>query len=454
MHQQKVVIAAVPYVNTPRPLAAPAVLKASLIRHNIDCVALDLNVDIENKIQNSSKKELFIDFFERQIAHQEVTADIALMINFCADEILSNQPTIVALSLFCYTCQGFASWLCASLRQRSSDIKIVIGGPGLQLQSGAMIFSYPDKLKRMGLIDDYITGDGEISLLEYVKGNYDYPGINSSDWKPIENLNLMPTPDYSDYKWFRYEQQSIPIIDSRGCVQSCEFCDVIAYWKKFQYLTAENIFNQMITQMKKHKFSKFDFRSSISNGNLKEFKKLLELIVRHNETNCFPSEKIIWDGSFIIRPKRNHDEEFYQLLKRSNPDRLFVGVESVVERVRIALGKDFSNEDLDHFLSMTQKYEIPVNLLCISSYPSETIEEYEMSKEWFRQHKQYANNSVLNVQMTLPDVLPGSELAKNIDIDEFNNMQSQRIKQYNELRKVIIENGFNLQQYTLLSYVK
>jgi hypothetical protein len=454
MITHKVVVAAVPYVNTGRPLAAPAVLKASLIHNNIDCVALDLNNDIENKIQNSPNKKLFVDFFDKQIIHEKITYDLALMINFCADEILLNNPTIVALSLFCYTCQIFTSWLSAALKQRSPGIKIVIGGPGIQVMSGAMIFNYPEKLKRLGLIDDYITGDGEISLVEYVKGNLEYPGINSSNWKPIENLNSMPIPDYSDYRWFRYSEQSIPIIDSRGCVQSCEFCDVIAFWKKFQYLTAESIFQQMLTQIKKYKFSRFDFRSSISNGNLKEFKKLLQLISNYNKENYFASERIMWDGSFIIRPKSQHDEEFFQLIKDSNPDRLFVGVESVVERVRIGLGKHFSNDDLDHFLSMTQKYEIPVNLLLIVAYPTETVEDYEFSKQWFREHSRYANNSVMHVQLSDPQILPGSELIKNIDTDEFNLTKFQRKAYHNELQKVIIDSGFVIQNYTLLDYVK
>lgn len=447
----KVVIAAVPYVNTPRPLAAPGVLKASLNKHGINCVALDLNVDIENKIRNLPTKSLFVDFFDHQVIHEEITQELSLMIHYCADEILNHQPTIIALSLFCYSCQHFTSWLCAAIRQKSPNVRIVIGGPGLQVMSGAMVFDYPAKLKRKGLINDYISGDGENSLIEYINENYDYPGINSPSWTPVENLNTLPIPDYSDYKWYRYDQQSIPIIDSRGCVQNCEFCDVIAYWKKFQYLTAETIFAQMITLMNTYKFNKFDFRSSVSNGNLKEFKKLIELISNFNqEPTRFPTERITWDGSFIIRSSKTHNEEFWELLKSSNPDRLFVGVESVVERVRNALGKNFTNDDLDHFLEMTQKYEIPVNLLCIAAYPGETLEEYEFSKQWFRDRKHYANNSVAGVQLTLPGILPGTQLEKSIDIEEFNKLSDQRTQQHRALSMTVMENGFNLLDYNLL----
>lgn len=447
----KVVIAAVPYVNTPRPLAAPAVLKSSLKKHGFDCVALDLNVDIENKIINHPLKFKFIEFFKYQRVHADIADDLTSMIDYCADEILKHQPTIIGISLFCTSCQNFASWLCAALRQKNTNAKIIIGGPGIQANIGAFVFDYPLKLKRLGYIDDYISGDAEISLVEYLKGNLYYPGINSQSWTPVDDLNSVPPPDYSDYQWYKYEQKSIPIIDSRGCVQSCEFCDVITHWKKFQFLTAENIFSQMLHFIQVHKFTKFDFRSSISNGNLKEFKKLITLIGNYNKRkDLFPNERITWDGSFIVRSAKSHDEEFWQLLKDSNPDRLFVGVESVVERVRIGLGKNFSNADLDYFLQMAQKYQIPVNLLCISGYPTETDEEYEFSKQWFRDHKQYANDPVCGIQLTAISILSGTELEKNTDLEKFLKIKAKIAKKHQDLENTIVESGFELLSYNLM----
>ena len=452
MQHTKVVIAAVPYVNTPRPLAAPGVLKASLTKHGIECVALDLNVDAENKISQHKHKEKFVDFFKNQIVADEIIDDISLLIEYCADEILKHQPTIIALSLFCYSCQNFTAWLCACIRQRAPKIKIVIGGPGLQLTSGAMVFSFPENLKRKKLIDDFISGDGEISLVEYINGNLDYPGINSSSWKPVEDLNALPIPDYSDYQWFKYQQQSMPIIDSRGCVQSCEFCDVIAFWKKFQYLSAETIFSQMMVLKEKHKFVKFDFRSSVSNGNLKEFKKLMQMISEYNNrSDIFPNERLTWDGSFIVRPAKSHDEEFWKLVKDSNPDRLFCGVESVVERVRIGLGKNFSNADLDHFLTMTQLYQIPVNLMCISGYPGETDEEFEQSKQWFRSRKHFIGNSVEGVQIASASVLPGTKLEARMTPEKNQQLVSQVRKKDQELRQVVFDEcGFSNLTYDLM----
>jgi radical SAM superfamily enzyme YgiQ (UPF0313 family) len=208
----------------------------------------------------------------------------------------------------------------------------------------------------------------------------------------------------------------------------------------------------MMSLKQQHKFVKFDFRSSISNGNLKEFKKLMKLLSDYNSrADIFPTERIIWDGSFIVRPARNHDENFWQQVKQSNPDRLFVGVESVVERVRVGLGKNFTNQDLDHFLQITQKYQIPVNLLCISGYPGETDEEFEQSKEWFRSHKHFIGNSVEGVQIAVAAVLPGTKLKDRITSEENQHLMLQARKKHQELRQVVFDEcGFTNLDYDLM----
>lgn len=440
----KVVVASMPFVDDDTPMAAPAVLKASLQANGITCVALDLNIEIYNKIQHNPKRNLFIDFFHRQKIHEEIADDLVIMLDFYAQEILWHAPTIIGLSLFSSQTQTFTVWLCAMLRQRAPDAKIVIGGPGLQTLENSL-FKFPDRVKKLGFIDDYITGDGETSLVEYVRGNMSYSGINSQAWQPNAEFNKLPTPDYSDYRLFRYGYPSLPIVDSRGCVQDCEFCDVIAFWKKFQYLTAENIFEQMQKYIKTYGVYRFQFASSICNGNLKEFKKLLRLISDYNDqTNA--QAQIHWVGSFIIRPATQHKEDMWKLIKKSNGF-LLTGVESIVEHVRINLGKNFTNADLRHHLEMARKHQVQMNLLMILSYPTETESDYTQIKQWFAEHKDFANSTVLKVQCTLPGILPGTKLEKTIDHDSFQQNKSARYLNAIDTVKVIQQCGFNVQTF-------
>lgn len=440
----KVVVASMPFVDENTPLAAPAVLKASLQANGISCVALDLNVEIYNKIQHLPSRHLFLDFFQSQTIHEEITDELARMFDFYATEILSHNPTIVGLSLFSAATQTFTAWLCAVLRYRAPDVKIVIGGPGLQTLENT-VFKFPDRVKQLGLIDDYITGDGEKAFVEYVRGNLTYPGINSHTWKPVENFNELPMPDFSDYRLFRYNYASLPIVDSRGCVQACEFCDVIAFWDKFQYLTAENIFDQMQQHIRRYGVYRFQFASSICNGNLKEFKKLLKLVADYNaQTNA--QAQIHWIGSFIIRSAGQHNEDMWALIKNSNGF-LLTGVESVIESVRINLGKKFTNADLEHHLTMARKYQVQMNLLMILGYPTETPDDHRAIKQWVVDHKDFANSTVVSVQCALIDILPGTQLEKTVDLDEFAQSEPYRYQHAIDTVEVMRKCGFNVITY-------
>jgi radical SAM superfamily enzyme YgiQ (UPF0313 family) len=435
----KIVIATVPFVDTETPMAAPAVLKSALQARGVDCVGLDLNIEIYNKIKHDPRRDKFLDFFYNQVIEDDIVEDLIKMLDFYSCEILAHKPEFVGLSLFCSQCQTFTAWLCAVLRQTAPDLKIVIGGPGLETLENNL-FKYPDRLKRLGLIDDYITGDAETSLAEYVLGNKTYPGINSLTWVPYENFINAPRPDFSDYRFFKYSHISLPIIDSRGCVQDCEFCDVVAFWKKFQYQSAETIFDAMQYYVENYGISRFHFASSICNGNLKEFRKLIVLIAEYND-NHTEAEHIHWMGSFIVRPKNNHPESMWELIKRSNGF-LLTGVESIVENVRINLGKKFTNEDLDHHLMMAKKYKVGTNLLLIAGYHTETVDDYEMVKQWFRDRKDYASDPIHQVQLTTVGILPGTRLEASINRTEFNQTAAQRYKQAVELNEVIKSCGF------------
>jgi len=437
--KHKVVIVTVPFVDEDSPLAAPAVLKAALQAAGINCVALDLNIEVYNKLKHHPKKNLFCNFFYQQKIHDDIVDELVSMLEFYVQEIQWHQPSIVGLSLFTSNSQTFCAWLCAMLRQKIPGCRIIIGGPGLETLENSF-FKYPDRLKHLELIDDYITGDAETSLVEYVHGNRNFPGINSTNWQANANFDQLPIPDYSDYRWFRYGNVLLPIVDSRGCVQQCEFCDVIAFWKKFQFLSAENIFRQMMLHIETYGVYRFQFSSSICNGNLREFRKLMQMLSDYNY-KAIAEEQLHWVGSFIVRPATSHPESLWELIQRSN-GYLLTGVESVTERVRIALGKKFSNEDLDYHLTMARKYQVPMNMLLIAAYYTETEEDWVNSKQWFRDRQDFANNTIMQVQMTLPTILAGTKLEATVDRDKFLANHNNRLSHARELKEVIESCGF------------
>lgn len=442
MKHYDIVVAGVPFVDTRRPLMAPASLKAVLEQNGFSSMCIDLNAEIYSKINNHPHRQKFLDFFYTQIIHDEVVEDISRMVYYCADKILSFKAPVIAISLFCYDCQVFTAWLCATIKEKNPDCKIVIGGPGIRTEI-ENVLHFADAVIKQQYVDDFIVGDGEYSLIEYLKGNKQYPGINSPFWKQNVDINQLPDPNYDDYSFFWYDEPSIPVIDSRGCVRSCEFCDVIEIWKDYQYTTADKTFEQMIRQYKKYNINHFDFRSSISNGNLREFKKLMHLMADYNKDK-FRSEQLSWEGSFIVRPSTQHNEALWEDMSKTNAT-LFLGVESIIESVRIGLGKNFTNQDLDYHLDMAKKYKVLVDLQFIAGYHSETREHYEQVHQWFRDRKRYANNPIKSVRITSLAILPYTQLGRNTDshglvITGMANWYSTKTKIGQEERQAHYEN--------------
>ena len=100
---------------------------------------------------------------------------------------------------------------------------------------------------------------------------------------------------------------------------------------------------------------------------------------------------------------------------------------------------------------MTQQYQIPVNLLCISGYPGETDEEFKQSKEWFRNHKQFIRNSIEGVQIASASVLPGTKLEHRMVSEQIQQLQLQVRKKHIELRQVVFDEcGFTNLDYDLM----
>ena len=401
-----IVIAAVPYVDTTEMLMAPGYLKAIAAQHGFDSVALDLNIEVLNLIEHNPNKDIILNFFLTQEIHNDIVDDLTSIVNYCANRIQFYKPKIIALSLLTFLGQIATRWICAKLRQICPDAKIVIGGPGIKNFAADSNYDFYNSIKQLQLVDDIIHGDGELSFPEYLKGNRDYPGINNLSWNRVD-LSQIPIPDYSDYDFSLYKNPDIPIIDSKGCVKNCEFCDIIEFWDKYQYRTADSIFSEMLYQIEKYKIYNFQFRSSLVNGNMKEFKKLIALISEYNDKNDIP---ITWGGYFIIRSMNNHNLEFMELLGKSKGC-IWVGIESVIAEVRKNMGKPYSNNDLDYHLECSQKYGYTIALLLIVAYPHETLEDYEYTKQWFRDRTKFIKN-IKYVNLSIASILPGTELAR------------------------------------------
>ncbi len=460
----KLLITSVPWTDTESPLMAPALLKTMCVSKGVPTTAIDLNQVVIRYIQGKYPEAIcqnIQQFFYtgHKTFDQHAVVDT---INFIVSQILLRKPTHVALSLLTYTSQVACEWICFRLRLLDPQLKIIIGGAGVfnTLESKT---NFGEKLLQQGQIDYYIKGDGDLSLPDLVlKDSKEVNGVNQTTWTQVPDLNNQPFPDYADYDWDLYVNQSIGVVGSRGCVRKCTFCDIHEHWKKFQWRTGEDIFKELIWHNKKTGVKNFKFQDSLINGNQIEFRKLMKLLAKHNDEN--PDNKIMWSSFFIFRPERQMNEHDWIDISKS-AEFLIVGIESLNQDVRFHMGKKFTNKDMHYCFDMCMKYKIKVHMLLIVGYVLDTEDTNIETIEWFSTYEHYVNNPIVSVSLggTL-GILPGTELYRkqkelkivlkneafdhNWTVEETNNTPQVRLRWYKEQTDACANAGFNVTSMT------
>lgn len=389
-----VVILTAPWTDSSIPLMAPAVLKPIVEKAGKSCLAIDLNVEVYNQLNHYVKEEKqdinsYIEFFfNEQCNNQGVQEYAHELLLSVASSIVQWNPEYLGISVFSYANRAFTKWLCYFVKKINPNIKIILGGAGcLEQFTGPAIFA--DELLSASLADYHVRGDGEHALYELLIGNDTYAGINGNSWTQLNNEDLkkLPMPDYSDYNFDEYEKKALCLQGSRGCVRACKFCDYIENWTKFQWRTADDIFDEILTQNKKYQLRTFKFQDTLTNGNVKEFNRLIEMLATYNKNN--PENSFNWGGYYIFREKSDSDDHMWKTLKDSGASILTVGIESLDEKIRYAIGKKFSNASIDYHLEKALEHNVGLQLLFITGYVDETYDHIIFRKKWLDSHVKY-----------------------------------------------------------------
>lgn len=389
-----VIIMTAPLTDSHLPMMAPAVLKPIVEKAGLTCLAVDFNVEVYNdllqhtSVTGQDLNDYMRFFFDDHVPTIAAQSYLWRLLEETSQSIISWRPKYLGISVFSYANRAFTKWLCYVIKKMDPGIKIILGGAGcLEQFTGPALFA--DELIQTSLADYHVRGDGEQALYELLTGNDRYQGINDTNWNQLSNEDLtkLPIPDYGDYFFGAYRKKSLCIQGSRGCVRACKFCDYIANWTKFTWRTADDIFAEMQTQYAKHQIRSFKFQDTLTNGNVKEFNRLIEMLAEYNKNN--PDHAFTWGGYYIFREKTNADDHLWKKLWESGASILIVGIESLDQDIRYDIGKKFSNQSIDHHLEYALKYDIGLQLLFITGYVTETDQHIQDRKKWLDTHTKY-----------------------------------------------------------------
>lgn len=426
-----ILLANVPRISLVYPPAGTSLLKGMLQNAGFSAIVKDYNIEFFNglNINDHDFDEISNYFTVKGNVSNKNLEIINQWYQTTIEDILKINPKFVGISVFTFECQRATEELCVRLRKVYNG-KIIIGGAGLSTTGiASQSNDFGNKLKQLGLVDHYIRGEGEFALVELLKNNLNYNGLDNDNYKQIENLDDIPFPDYDDVIKNNYhypiKRTQLPVTTSRGCVRQCTFCDIHAFWKKYTFRSGENVAQEMISHYNKYGVKDFFFTDSLINGSLKSFRNLYETLNDYYKNNNLPDKFFSWGGQFIVRNKKQLSPEDYVLAAKSGMNGLAMGIESLSERVRDDMKKGFTNNDLDFTLEQFRKNNINCYFLMIVGYPTETEEDFQESLEMFTKYQGYAiDGTIFGVNLggtlSIDEGSPLHQNANELDLHSFS----------------------------------
>ena len=401
------------FVNIPsqeleRPPAAAAALSACIREVGWDCKVFDFNLFLHKNVSTQIWTELESYWRCKSLELEpNVRQDLERVITLFINSINEYQPTMLGMSVFTRM-SVIPAWELLQHIRPNIDCKIVIGGNGAYAWPGGLPVlenvdkkssSFSEFAKAHNLIDYYVHGDGEVAIMELLKENFNYPGINGNPPVQIKDLVSLPYPDYQGIEPKNYlytYEPGIYITASRGCVRNCTFCNVPQIWPKFQARTADDVVKEIIRGKQDFGTNIFHFTDSLLNGNMKTWRDINRKLIAVKQADP-ELEPIRYLGQFICRTRLDQTERDWELMAQAGADLLVTGFESFSPSVRKHMGKHYSNADIDFHFAQSAKHGIKNVCLMFVGYPTETQQDHEYNLEFLHRYQRYAKAGVIHM---------------------------------------------------------
>jgi len=367
-------------------------LLSGILKHNnYESKVFDLNIECFNYLLNEKENYWKGNNYFYWIAanfEKEILPKIETVINETVQTILNYKPDVVGFSVY-ETNVECVKYVINKIKSINESIQIMIGGPHCFEMRSNMLN-----------VDFLFNGESETAILDALNSE------TSSTVKFFKNkesikLDELPFANYDDYDLSKYnDPYSIAMEASRGCVAKCSFCLETHFWL-YRSKTAKTLINEVKYYKEKYNVKHIRFNDSLVNGNLKEFKKFIELLSQEKLG-------IRWEG--YARINKNMDLDFMKTLKKSGNNYLSFGVESGSQKVLDDMNKGIKLYEIEQNLEDAKNAKIKSQLNWIIGFPTETTIDYSYSLA-------FVFNNRENIWQLCPGMTCGigssSDLGKN-----------------------------------------
>ena len=306
------------------------------------------------------------------------------------EKLETNKILTVVVPTTIYTFDLPILEIVSFVRSCSDTVKIIVGGPYIAKRVQRMdeksllsLFKYIDA-------DFYVCSrEGEQALVNIIKtlktnGNFDH--INNIAYRKDNGFIITPSPpeinsleeNLIDYSLFPREDvgATVNVRVSKGCPFSCAFCGFpLLRTEKYKYLSTENIKKVLDDIRDIGTVENLFFIDGTLNVPKEKFKDMLRMMVKEKypfRWNCFYRCDI-------------YDEELVELLKASNCEGVFLGLESANDTILKNMNKTARKKDYLEAIPLFKKAGITVFVSLIVGFPGETYETYQETVDFLKE---------------------------------------------------------------------
>ena len=374
------------------------------------------------------------------------------------------KPDVIGVTAFSY-CYKYIFELVKSIKQATS-IPLILGGPHVSAVKSLVL--------QQTEADFAMQGESETSfikfLIEIKKKKPNFSKVPNLLWRDkrgkiienrierlIEDLDSLPFPDYSEFKFEKYSYYStktIPLITSRGCPYNCNYCSVrLSMGRGFRARSPENVVSE-IEYWYNWGFTNFEINDDCFSLDIERAEKICELILDKKLKIRYQ----LYNGIRVDRVS----EKLLKKMKDSGCIFISYGCESGNQDIINIIGKGINLEQVKKTVDLTNKAGIKNSVNFIIGHPGETyktaIETLEFAK--------ILPTSFVNIYNLVP--YPGTALYNWVEKNGrwlyapkyiLENIGSRDLKpafetlEFSEKERIeVLKKGFALYEKTILQF--
>lgn len=387
----KIALVRCPCINLPYPPPIGLAYITSFLKAAGQEVSIfDLNVEFFHRVHAAIKERWVTPDVSTLIElAKEVASDNSSVIDHYVREILKTEAVIIGFSAY-DTNLFFSLRVAREIKRKDKNRIVVFGGPEcFPLWSGRYLIQET-------VVDAVVYGEGEETMLDIVRsveksGTIEpCPGAITKDGPrvidcgarpPIEDLDMLPFPDFSDFPLGKYLTTELPIVFNRGCPHRCAYCSTPSLIPRYRWRSAERIYAEMKYQLQKYPHIDYFHSDSPSlSSNIRELSRLCDIIIQN-------TLKFKWSGFASIEPAL--DIELLRKMTRAGCFGLNLGIESGSQRVIDRMRKGFRIEAAERLLRDAHNAGLETVVNFIIGFPGETEEDFQATLQFISRNWEY-----------------------------------------------------------------